>query len=211
MDSGLAKILRHFTAWKIKLNSGKTETILFSKSSKMKKIQQLNRISVDEYKLYWKYSVKYLGVTLGEKLTFKANIAENNLKARKAMASVYCLLKKTSPLSLTCKLTLYRSYIRPIMTYACPVFSNCADCHMQRLQVLQNKCLRMAKNAPFWTRISYLHHKSGIPTIKSFVGKLTETFYNNSAKSTNKLVSKLGDYSRPPGLPRPKHRLPRPT
>ena len=37
MDSGLAEIEKHFNAWKIKLNSAKTETILFSKSSKMKK------------------------------------------------------------------------------------------------------------------------------------------------------------------------------
>ena len=90
------------------------------------------------------------------------------------MATLYCLLKRSSNLILACKLTLYRSYIRPIMTYACPVFSNSADCHMQRLQILQNKCLRMVLVAPFRTRISYLHHKSGIPTIKSFVGKLTE-------------------------------------
>ena len=154
----------------------------------MKKTQHSNRISVDEHKLDWKNSVKYLGVTLDEKLTFKANIAENNLKARKAMASVYCLLKKTSSLSLSCKLTLYRSYIRTIMTYAFPVFSNCADCHLQRLQVLQNKCLRMARNAPF----RFLHHKSGIPTIKSFVGKQTGKFYNNSAKSTKKTSVKTG-------------------
>ena len=211
MDAGLTEIEEHFSAWKIKLNSAKTESILFSKSSKMKKNQNTNRITINGQKLDWKNSVKYLGVTLDEKLTFRANIANNHLRSRKAMALVYCLLKKTSLLSLPCKLTLYRSYIRPIMTYACPVFSNCAACHMQRLQILQNKCLRMATNSPFRTRISYLHQKTGIPTIKSFVAKLTEKFYENSAKSTNKLVSRLGDYSRLSDLTNPKHRLPGPT
>ena len=177
----------------------------------MKKTQNSDRISIDEQELDWKNSVKYLGVTLDAKLTFKENIGYNHLRARKAMAKLYCLLKRTSTLNLACKLTLYRSYIRPIITYACPVFSNCADCHMQRLQILQNKCLRMILVAPFRTRISYLHRISGIPTIKSFVGKLTKSFYKNSAKSTNKLVSRLGDYSRPSDLQRPKHRLPRPT
>jgi hypothetical protein len=209
MDSGLKQIEEHFSSWKIKLNASKTESILFTKSSKMNKMKDQNRISFNN-ELDWKNSVKYLGVTLDSKLTFKANIAENHLKARKAMASVYCLLKKTSTLSLHCKLTLYRSYIRPIMIYACPVFANCADCHMRRLQVLQNKCLRMVRNAPYRTRISTLHQKSKIPTIKSFVEKLTESFYKNSAKSTNKLVSRLGEYS-PSVLQRPKHRLPRPT
>jgi hypothetical protein len=126
------------------------------------------------------------------------------------MASVYCLLKKTRTLSLHCKLTLYRSYIRPIVTYACAVFAKCADCHMRRLQVLQNKCLRMVCNAPYRTRISTLHQKSKISRIKSFVEKITENFYKTCAKSSNKLVSRLGDYS-PSALQSPKHRLPRPT
>ena len=210
MESGLSEIENHFSSWKIKLNTAKTESMLFTKSSKMSKIKESHKISIKDKKLDWKESVKYLGVTLDSKLTFKTNIAENHLKARKAMASIYCLLKKTSTLNLSCKLTLYRSYIRPIMTYACPVFSNCADCHMRRLQVLQNKCLRMVLNAPFRTRISSLHHRSEIPKIKSFVEKLTENFYKNSGKSTNKLVSRLGYYSLSV-LTRPKHRLPRPT
>lgn len=169
-----------------------------------------NKISINELELEWKSSVKYLGVVLDSKLTFKANLAENNLKARKAIASLYCLMKKNSKMRLDCKITLYRSYIRPIMTYACPVFANCADCHMHRLQILQNKCLRMVLNAPFRTRISLLHHKTGIPTIKFFVKKITENFYKNSAKSTNKLVSRLGVYPSMSGLICPKHRLPRP-
>ena len=106
--------------------------------------------------------------------------------------------------------TLYRSYIRPILTYACPIFSNCADCHMRRLQILQNTCLRMVLNAPFRTRIKTLHKKSGIPMIRTFVEKLTENFYKQSIKSSNKLVSRLGDYSRLSGLTFPKHKLPRP-
>lgn len=210
MESGLAEIKNNFSSWKVKLNEAKTETILFTKSQIMNNIKGLNRISFNDSPLEWQQTVKYLGITLDSKLTFRANIAESHLKARKAMASIYCLLKRNSSLSQRCKLTLYRSYIRPIMTYACPIFSNCADCHMRRLQTLQNKCLRMVLNAPFRTRITTLHKKTGIPMIKPFMEKLTKNFYKQSAKSSNKLVSRLGDYSRMPGLTHPKHKLPRP-
>jgi hypothetical protein len=206
---GLVELENYFSSWKIRLNQTKTEAILFSKSTKMGKLKNENKISFGGRLLEWKDYVKYLGVTLDSKLTFKAHIAESLLKARKAMSSLYCLLKRTSTLSESNKITLYRSYIRPIMTYAVPVFSNCANCHMQKLQVLQNKCLRMALNAPYRTRISTLHRKTKIPTIKSFASKLTENFYKNSAKSFNPLVSRLGVYL-PSALP-PKHRLPRPV
>jgi Reverse transcriptase (RNA-dependent DNA polymerase) len=211
MDSGLKEIESHFSSWKIKLNSAKTESIFFTKSTIMQKKLDLTRIKINDEELEWKNSVKYLGVVLDSKLTFKANLSENHLKSRKAMAILYCLLKRNSTLGLREKVTLYRSYIRPIMTYACPVFANCADCHMRRLQVLQNKCLRMVPNAHFRTRISSLHHKTGIPMIKSFVNKLTESFYKKSSYSENKLVSRLCDYSRQSNLIRPKHRLPRPA
>jgi Reverse transcriptase (RNA-dependent DNA polymerase) len=211
MDSGLKEIESHFSAWKIKLNSSKTESILFTKSTIMQKKMHSTKIKINDEELEWKNTVKYLGVTLDSKLTFKANLAENHLKARKTMAMLYCLLKRNSTLGLREKITLYRSYIRPIMTYACPVFANCADCHMRRLQVLQNKCLKIVLNARFRTRISLLHAKTGIPTIKSFVDKLTESFYKKSSCSENELVSRLGDYSRQSNLTRPKHRLPRPT
>jgi Reverse transcriptase (RNA-dependent DNA polymerase) len=123
MDSGLKEIESHFASWKIKLNSAKTESILFRKLTKMQKKMDLTRIKINDEKFEWKNSVKYLGVVLDSKLTFKANLAENHLKARKAMATLYCLLKKNSTLRLREKITLYRSYIRPIMTYACPEFT----------------------------------------------------------------------------------------
>lgn len=211
MNSGLAKLENYFSSWKVKLNVAKTESILFTHSRIMQRMMDKNRIKFHDTELEWKQTVKYLGVTLDPKLTFRANIADNHVRARKAMAALYCLLKKNSTLSRDAKITVYRAYIRPIMTYACPVFANCAKCHMQRLQVLQNKCLRMVLNAPFRTRISSLHKSTGIPMIKTFVDKLTDNFYTQSAKSSNKLVSRLGDYSRRSNFTRAKHRLPRPN
>jgi hypothetical protein len=207
--SGLVELEDYCSSWKIKLNETKTEAILFTKSTKMGKLKLDNKVNFGGKLLEWKDNVKYLGVTLDSKLTHKAHIAASLMKARRAMSTLYCLLKKTSALSECNKITLYRSYIRPIITYAIPVFSNCANCHMQRLQVLQNKCLRMALNAPYRTRISTLHRKTKIPMIKSFATKLTENFYKNTAKSFNPLVSRLGVYL-PSALP-PKHRLPRPV
>jgi hypothetical protein len=207
MASGLAEIGDYFSSWKVNINSEKTEAILFTKSTKMIKLRETHKIHFNET-LEWKDQVRYLGVMLDTKLTFKSHIDSCRKKAGMVTKFLFPLMKRTSSLSQQGKITLYRSYIRPVMTYACPVFSNCADCHMKRLQIFENKCLRMALNAPYRTRITSLHGRSRIPMIKSFVKQLTDKFYQKCAYSTNKLVSRLGDYSRLSC--RSKHRLPRP-
>ena len=72
---------------------------------------------------------------------------------------------------------MYRTYIRPILTYAGTVILNCADAHFKKLQTTQNKCLRMALVKPYYTKISELHKDSKIPYIKDFVTKNAEKFY----------------------------------
>jgi hypothetical protein len=171
MGSGLSEIGDYCSSWKVKISSEKTEAILFTKSPKMINLKEAHKIHFNET-LKWKNEVKYLGVTLDTKLTFKAHIDKCRRKAGMVTRFLFPLMKRTSSLSQQGKITLYRSYIRPVMTYACPVFSNCADCHMQRLQIYQNKCLRMALNAHYRTRISYLHHKTRIPMFRSFVQPL---------------------------------------
>jgi DNA-binding protein YbaB len=95
MDTGLKEIEQHFSSWKIKLNSAKTESILFTKSTIMQKKMDSTKVKINDNELEWKSSVKYLGVVLDSKLTFKTNL-KRHLKARKAMATLSCLLKKNS-------------------------------------------------------------------------------------------------------------------
>ena len=211
MESGLAEIESYFSSWKIGLNTTKTESILFTKSKIMIDKLDANRIHFKGTTLEWQNVVKYLGVLLDSKLLMKQNIENNIVKARKATGLLYSLLKKNSAVPLKSKITLYRSYIRPILTYACPVYANAAKLHIKKLQVAQNKNLRMVLSAPYRTQSHLLHKRTNIPTIKDFIAKLTKSFYRNSARSENELVKRLGEYSSRSPFPRLKHKLPRPS
>jgi hypothetical protein len=211
MESGLNEINNYFSSWKIKLNSTKTESILFTHSTIMRKKQTRIKINFGGSQLEWLPSVKYLGVILDTKLLMRQNIENNISKARKACSILFPLMKKFSAVPLKEKITLYRSYIRPILTYACPVFANAAKTHIQKIQVAQNKSLRMVLSARYRTRIHLLHKKSNIPMIGPYISKLTENFYRNSANSRNTLVKRLGEYSHRTIFPRLKHKLPRPS
>jgi Reverse transcriptase (RNA-dependent DNA polymerase) len=209
IELGMAELERYFSSWKMSLNAAKTESILFTHSRIMLEKMKSEKVKFSNTVLEWQPVVKYLGVILDSKLLMRQNIEQNIEKARKASCVLYPLLKRNSPVPTNSKITLYRSYIRPILTYACPVFSNAAKSHIEKLQVVQNKNLRMVLNVPYRTRISYLHTRANIPTVKNYITKLTEGFYKQSAKSKNNLVKRLGEYSTRLPSSRLKHKLPR--
>ena len=134
LEYGLKKINKYFSDWKIKINKSKTEAIVFTHSTIMQKKLGNRKLSFNNIDLEWEDNVKYLGIHLDKKLTMACNIAKSISKAKKRISTLYPLLHKKSGVNLHSKLTLYRSYIRPILTYACPVFSNSAKTHILKLQ-----------------------------------------------------------------------------
>jgi hypothetical protein len=114
MASGLAEIGDYCSSWKVNINSKKTEAILFTKSSKMLKLKDTHKIYFNET-LPWKNFVRYLGLTLDTKLTFKTHIDACRRKAGMVTNFLFPLMKRTSLLSRQGKLTLYRSYIRSVI------------------------------------------------------------------------------------------------
>ncbi len=199
----------YFTNWKIKLNTGKTEFTVLTKSTKMHRILANFQPSIGNNLFEWKKVVTYLGVDIDSGLSFKPHIDKVISKTRKMVAMLYPVLKRNNTASIKSKVTVYRSVIRPIITYACPIFSNCPVTHFKKLQIQQNKCLRLALNASYDTRITALHKESGVPLVRDFVDKVTDNFYRNAASHGNNLVKSLGSYTLDDATRRARHRLPR--
>jgi hypothetical protein len=65
---------------------------------------------------------------------------------------IYSLFK-SELLSANIKLTHHKALIRSVMTYACPAWEFVAECHLLKLQRLQNKVLRTIGN--FLRRTSF--------------------------------------------------------
>ena len=62
-----------------------------------------------------------------------------------------------STLTIPNKLTLYKLFIRSVLTYAASVWSYTSPSNYRRLQVLQSKCLRVIGNYHRCTPIPCLH------------------------------------------------------
>mgnify|MGYP005985059933 FL=1 len=61
--------------------------------------------------------VKYLGVTLDTRLTFRQQLDKTLPTVNGTLRQLYALMAKDNGLSTDNKLTIYKTIIRPILTY----------------------------------------------------------------------------------------------
>lgn len=184
---------KFFTKWKIKINPGKTEAILFTRR---RPIVPPN-IHVFKKDVTWKKQVKYLGVFLDSKLTYSAHMMYLKKKFYAALNSLYPIFNYKSKLSTSNKLLLYKSCLRPVITYACPAWNTICKTKAKNLQVLQNNALRIALSRRRNTKISKLHEEANIPYLYDFTSKLTQNFFNKLKKSNIQVLRKLLSYRIP--------------
>jgi hypothetical protein len=73
--------------------------------------------------------------------------------------------------SANIKLTIHKALIRSIMTYVCPAWEFAAECHLLKLQRLQNKVLRTIGNFPKRTSVRDMHKAFHIPYVYDYMTK----------------------------------------
>ena len=100
---------------------------------------------------------------------------------------------------------MYTALLRSLITYACPVWGYAADVHMNKLQIFQNKVLRLITKLPRVTPRWVIHRDTGIPTIKEYIENAAIRFRLSTEGHENPLVAGLGIYN--PG--HTKHKTPR--
>jgi hypothetical protein len=85
---------------------------------------------------------------------------------------VYSLFK-SERLSTTIKVTLHKTLIRSVITYASPAWDFAANTHLIKLLRLQNKVLRTTGNLPRRTAVRYWHTAFKIPYVYDYITKLS--------------------------------------
>lgn len=168
------RVKGYFGRWKILINDSKTQAIYFTKR-RTKQIP-IGPLRLLDSNVEWEPSVKYLGVVLDPRLTLRAHMQYVANKAHKAIRILYSMLSRRSNLDARNKQILYKVGIRPIMTYAAPVINQSAKSNLNRLQVVQNKCLRMILDSEPGTSNIQLHEEVVIEWVKEFVQRLTDKF-----------------------------------
>lgn len=175
----------YYDKWKIKVNPTKTKLVHFS----VKRDTPNNKIKFNNIEVNHEKSLKYLGVILDQRLTFESHIREINKKAKAAINVLYPILNKHSPMDTKFKLLIYKQYIRPIMLYSCPIFSKASKTNLNKLQVTQNKALRLILNKH--AKITDLHKEAQMETIPNIIHRHTDKFFNYNCKNIN-ITNQIG-------------------
>jgi hypothetical protein len=113
-------------------------------------------------------SVKYLGVIVGKRMTWRLHTEMIESKAFRTFIRIYSLFK-SKRLSANIKLTLHKALIRSVITYACPGREFEAECHPLKLQRLQNKVLRTIGSFLSRASVRDMHVAFQIPYVYDYI------------------------------------------
>lgn len=175
-------VLPYLKENKITLNEEKSDGIIFSKKFKNNRITR--NLKLNEKSIEIKKDVRYLGVHIDSRLNMHSHVRNLLFKGNAAYRCLYPLLSRRSGLSLNSKVLLYKQIIRPVMTYAAPLFISGSQNLILKLQRLQNKILRHIANVNRYVSIRRLHDITNMETLKDHIYKISDRFYRFHVRRT---------------------------
>lgn len=186
------KIAAWCKLWLLQVNASKCETILFYVKKRKHSINFNLKFDNEDVKQV--KSAKYLGIYLDSKLTWKTHLDETCKKAYGRLGILYPLLNPRSTIQPSTALHIYKATILPIMTYASPVWSGVTHSRLKKLQLLQNKVLKIITKCPLYTRITKLHKDLKINMVNQTILELNRKFFQAASEHYNPLISNFSNY-----------------
>lgn len=184
------RLIRYFKRWRITVNGQKSELVLFTKKT-AERHRPRRPLRIDGEEVAWKSSLKYLGVILDKRLTYKDHTTFVYQKLNKVIKSMYPLINKRSKLIIKHKLILFKSIYRPTCTYAAPVWLNCAKTHILSLQRMQNRFLKLILGLPTRTATLLVHDLAQVEPLHDYLKKLEAGFVNGCRSNVNHDINQL--------------------
>ncbi|XP_063898861.1 probable RNA-directed DNA polymerase from transposon X-element [Helicoverpa armigera] len=186
--------------WRLSVNVGKTQAIIIGGGP-----ARPPKLALQGAEIEWSPRVKYLGVTIDRRLTMAAHVRQVAGKGRVARALLKPVL--SSRLPLRTKLAVYKTYIRPVLTYAAPAwFALTSERSRKTLRSQQSACLRLIAQAPRYVRNDVLQRDLKMESLDEFVRRLSEGMFARADASAWLHVKHLAPlHARPPdakALPR---------
>lgn len=131
---------------------------------------------------------KYLGVLIDSKLNFKEQIT---VLENKISRSVGILAKLKHYFPHATLLQLYYALVHPLLLYGVMIWGATFPSYLQKLQILQNKAVRIVSNSDYYEHAPPIYIKLNILTLKDLYTHEIAKFVYNSNRT--KLPTPLSD------------------
>ncbi|CAD6236622.1 GSCOCG00012474001-RA-CDS, partial [Cotesia congregata] len=164
------------------------------KSTKWKKFtKDLEKLTVPR-----KTTVRYLGVHLDYTLKNKDHL-DTQLKAASNAFKSNSRIFYSKYLSVKAKIICYQLLVRPILTYAAPIWWNSNPTTMEKLRAFERRCLRACTGLYRASKSNYqkfvsnekLYEAADIPRIDNFIIKLVRDYFAKLPEINNEIINNL--------------------
>ena len=190
VQQNLNQVEKWLEKWRLTINIDKCQAVLYTKRHSLYR-RLPPPLKLNGQEINWNTEAKYLGVILDQKLLFKSHINWIRARAFGRLKTLYPIINNKTHLNLKTALTLYKTLLRPIITYACPVWGNASKTHIQKLQVFQNKVLYTITKLPNFIPIWLLHEETHMETISEYIEKSMTRFNDSCQGHSNPMIARL--------------------
>jgi hypothetical protein len=160
LQDHLNKIGDWLRKWRIKVNQGKSVHVTFTTRTGHGPPIHINQQPIPQGT-----SVKYLGMHLDNKLTWREHIIHKRKQLDLKTRKILWLLGRTSPLSLENKLLIYKTTLKPVWTYGIELWGCANKTNVAIIQRYQSKVLRIITHAPWYVSNQTLHTDLRMPYV----------------------------------------------
>ncbi|KAI4473458.1 hypothetical protein M0804_015335 [Polistes exclamans] len=213
LETLVNKINNYYKTWNLRMNPEKCETAVFRRESNHLSKKAL--LQIDEFKIVTpspntgepieiphKKIVKYLGVHIDQLLRIR-NHPDIQLTKAKAAFKANNRIFYNKNLSRRAKIICYLLLVRPILTYATPIWWNTSAAVMENYRVFERKCLRAcigtyrsaASRYKKFVSNAELYNIADIPRIDSHIIRLIRDYFSKLPLIDNPAIRELAKFT----------------
>jgi hypothetical protein len=150
--------------WRIRINEIKSCSITFTLQKRSTPDVTINDIQIPR-----KTEIKYLGMTIDSKLTWKQHIVKKRKQVNITIKQLNWLLGRKSNLAIENMLLIYKTIIISIWMYGMELCGCASKSNISIIQRSLSKILRMIIDAPWYVSNATLHADLGISYVQDAI------------------------------------------
>ena len=159
----LDRLVEFFDHWGFKISPEKTVAIVFTRNRHFRPDDV--KLSINGVKIKVERTIKFLGITFDRELTWGPHIDNVKGRCNKRLNLLRMLAGTRWGASKRLLLIVYKALIRSIIDYASVAYDTAAQSVKNRLDVVQNKALRICCGAMTGTPAAALQVECGQPPL----------------------------------------------
>ena len=136
----LVKLCDWLKSNKRSLNIIKTEFMIIGSTQNVLKFGNLIAIRIDNQLIKRVAHVKYLGIIVDDRLTWKEHV---DYISKKISRNLGAIERSRQCITVDSTIALYRTLVDPYLRYCCNVWGSCGNALLYRLKTLQNRAVRV--------------------------------------------------------------------